>query len=229
MNFNYSYRAFLITSLLFGFLFTILFGVKVKSKLLAEEENHAIEFDGEIIEEEDLAQFNSEDLKVETNRAFNEAEAFIRELEEERDVQNEETQSSDFINEIAIEKQQVIKQKESQVSEKEVSEEEQISEIPEATTTSKTTIRYNLAERTALELPNPVYTCESGGKVVITIEVNDFGKVIKTTYNKKASTTENGCLIDSAIDYAKASKFTSKKGRKKQLGSISYNFPGQQH
>jgi hypothetical protein len=94
---------------------------------------------------------------------------------------------------------------------------------------SRTTIRYNLAERTALELPNPVYTCESGGKVVVTIEVNDFGKVTKASYNKKASTTENGCLIDSALNYARTSKFTSKKDSKRQLGSISYSFPGQQH
>ena len=226
MNFNYSYRAFLITSLLFGFLFTILFGVKIKSKLLAEEESYAIEFDPKIVQEENLAQ-NTEQVKIETNIAFNEAEAFIRELEHERDALDKENKLIDETTKEALESVPPV---ETNKTEKTASESKEISEkqIASKKVASRTTIRYNLAERNALELPNPVYTCDNGGKVVITIEVNDYGKVIRASYNKKGSTTENGCLIDSALDYARTSKFTSKKDRKRQLGSISYSFPGQQ-
>ena len=229
MNFNYSYRAFLITTLLFGFLFTILFGVKIKSKLLAEEESHAIEFDAEIIEEENLAQY-TEQIKIETNKAYNEAEAFIRGLEHERDAIIQESSESVLTNETSKEALENNPLAETKKSEKTALESKQHSDktIESSKVASKTSIRYNLAERTALELPNPVYTCESGGKVVITIEVNDFGKVTKASYNKKASTTANGCLIESALEYARTSKFTSKKDRRKQLGSISYSFPGQQ-
>jgi len=226
LNFNYSYRAFLITSLLFGFLFTILFGVKIKSKLLAEEESYAIEFDPKIVQEENLAQ-NTEQVKIETNIAFNEAEAFIRELEHERDALDKENKLIDETTKEALESVPPV---ETNKTEKTASESKEISEkqIASKKVASRTTIRYNLAERNALELPNPVYTCDNGGKVVITIEVNDYGKVIRASYNKKGSTTENGCLIDSALDYARTSKFTSKKDRKRQLGSISYSFPGQQ-
>ena len=230
MNFNYSYRAFLITSLLFGFLFTILFGVKIKSKLRAEEESHAIEFDTEIIEEENLAQ-STEQISIETNQAFNEAEAFIRELEHERDALDQENSETELTEETSEESLEKTSPDRTKKVPKAVSESKKNSEktIANKSVATRTTIRYNLAERTALELPNPVYTCDSGGKVVITIEVNDYGKVTKASYNKKASTTENGCLIDSALMYARRSKFTSKKDRKKQLGSISYSFPGQQH
>lgn len=230
MNFNYSYRAFLITSLLFGCLFTILFGVKLKSKLLAVEESHAIEFDAEIIEDENLVQINSEQIEIETNKAFNEAEEFIRELEHERDAVNQENNESEISEETSKEAIENIPPVKAKKTEKTTSDaKEKFEKIIESQRiASKTTIRYNLSERTALELPNPVYTCDSGGKVVVSIEVNDFGKVTKASYNKKASTTENGCLIDSALDYAKSSKFTTKRGKKKQLGSISYSFPGQQ-
>ena len=230
MNFNYSYRAFLITSLLFGFLFTILFGVKIKSNQSAEEESHAIEFNAEIFEEENLALYKSEQLTIETNKAFNEAEAFIRELEHERDALNQENNTPEMTEETSKEALENIPAVETKQTEKALSESKKSSEevIEPKKVASRTTIRYNLSERTALELPNPVYTCESGGKVVITIEVNDFGKVTKANYNKKASTTENGCLIDSALEYAKTSKFTSKKDSRKQLGTISYSFPGQE-
>lgn len=229
MNFKYSYRAFLITSLLFGFLFTILFGVKIKSKLQAEEESHAIAFDTEIIEEENFAQY-TEQSKVETNRAFNEAEAFIRTLERERDALNQEPTEPEINMETAEDAIDKFTPEKTSKTEKVVSKTKQNTKktMANSTVASKTTIRYNLAGRTALELPNPVYTCATGGKVVIAIEVNDFGKVTKASYSKKGSTTENGCLIDSALAYASASKFTSKKDLKKQRGTISYSFPGQQ-
>ena len=91
----------------------------------------------------------------------------------------------------------------------------------------RTTISYSLKDRKALMLPNPVYTCEGSGKIVISIEVNALGQLTKATYNKGLSTTTNGCLIDSALEYANQARFTTLAGEDGQLGTITYNFPGQ--
>ena len=61
----------------------------------------------------------------------------------------------------------------------------------------RTTISYSLKDRSALALPNPVYTCDAGGK------------------------------IDSALAYANQARFTTQSNKELQLGTISYNFPGQ--
>mgnify|MGYP002819737926 CR=1 FL=1 len=90
-----------------------------------------------------------------------------------------------------------------------------------------TTIKYRLVNRSALALPNPVYTCEGGGTVVINITVNDRGQVVNAAYNAQRSSTTNGCLIDSALEYAQVARFTSKAGKTSQLGTITYRFPGQ--
>ena len=88
----------------------------------------------------------------------------------------------------------------------------------------RTLISYYLSGREAVaELPNPVYTCEESGKVVVNITVDDQGRVIETSYNKASSSTANGCLIDNAIYYARKARF-NKDSKNKQLGTITYLF-----
>ncbi len=235
MNFNYSYRAFLITSLLFGILFTILFGIKLKSDATPEDESDAVEYI-EIIPErlEDLATNKTEKVAIETNRAYNEAEKFIRELESERDEVMESSEDlSDATKTESVDNGLGNSVKKVEV--KKVSEEKKITKQKVTSTKTlatnsanrRTTVQYNLVDRKAMDLPNPVYTCSSGGKVVITIEVDAMGRVTKTNYNKSASTTSNGCLVDSALEYARTARFSTKAGKKEQLGTITYNFPGQ--
>lgn len=89
----------------------------------------------------------------------------------------------------------------------------------------QSTVSYNLAGRIALALPNPVYTCDAYGKVVINITVNNQGTIINKDYNKKASTSANGCLIDQAMEYLNRAYFD--KGKKAtQLGSVTFDFQG---
>jgi len=85
---------------------------------------------------------------------------------------------------------------------------------------------YNLPGRKIKIFPNPIYTCPSGGKIVINITVDNIGRVIQTSFNQGSSTTENGCLIDSALEYAKDALFTNSSSLE-QLGTITYIFPGQ--
>jgi len=100
-------------------------------------------------------------------------------------------------------------------------------EVSKVNTSSyrRSTVTYQLKERNAIQIPNPVYTCDATGRVVINIQVNGVGGVTKVTFNKSASTTANGCLVDQALEYAQQAIF-NKSTRDSQLGSISFEFQG---
>lgn len=73
------------------------------------------------------------------------------------------------------------------------------------------------------KIPNPVYTCEGSGKVVVKIEVNQNGYVTDTKIDKRKSTTRNECLFDNAMLYARRALF-SRSSKSKQEGTITYFF-----
>lgn len=91
-------------------------------------------------------------------------------------------------------------------------------------TMRNSSISYSLVGRTAVEIPNPVYTCDRQGRVVVNITVNASGNVIKTSINKNASSTTNECLTDMALEYAAGARFSRLAGRASQPGTITYNF-----
>lgn len=231
MNFNYSYKAFVITILLLGNLYLLFYFIKLPSKQIIPEEEYEIEYAlEEILTEEDIAKVSEEKVKIETHKVFSEAQKFIEELETDRKENNESTEDklseineviseskSDRTDDLAIEKKEVEKKSKSS--------------LPEATLTttnnSKSTNSYRLINRKVIEFPNPVYVCENFGKVVLHIEVNANGRVMTTSVNKNASTTTNLCLIESAIAYAEKARFTKDANKPLQMGSITYVFPGQ--
>lgn len=88
----------------------------------------------------------------------------------------------------------------------------------------RSSISFNLVGRTAVDLPNPIYTCDRSGKVVINITVDERGRVLTTSVNKGSSTTNNECLAEQALEYASQAVFSSMAGRKGQPGTITYNF-----
>ncbi len=87
-----------------------------------------------------------------------------------------------------------------------------------------TSVSYSLVDRNNVSLPVPIYTCITGGKVVINIVVDTLGNVIDAELNKKSSSTTNGCLVENAIEYAYKSKFNSISKDASQKGSITYLF-----
>lgn len=89
----------------------------------------------------------------------------------------------------------------------------------------QSTVSYDLKGRNAVKIPNPVYTCDALGKIVLDIEVTSTGTIIKKEYNKKASTSSNGCLIDQALLYASDALFNS-AATISQKGTITFNFQG---
>ena len=227
MNFNYSYKAFVITILILGNLYLLFYFIKLPSNSIILEEEYEIEYAlEEVIPEEELASVSEEEIKIETHKVFNEDQKFIEELETDRKENNESTE--DKLSEI----NEVISDSKSEIKDDLATEKKYKSNLPEAilatTNNSKSTNSYRLVNRKVIEFPNPVYVCDSFGKVVLHIEVNANGYVIMTSVNKNASTTTNLCLIESAIDYAKKARFTKDKNKPSQMGSITYVFPGQE-
>ena len=227
MNFNYSYKAFVITILILGNLYLLFYFIKLPSNSIILEEEYEIEYAlEEVITEEELASVSEEEIKIETHKVFNEDQKFIKELETDRKENNESAE--DKLSEI----NEVISDSKSERKDDLAIEKKYKFNLPEAilatTSNSKSTNSYRLVNRKVIEFPNPVYVCDSFGKVVLHIEVNANGYVIMTSVNKNASTTTNLCLIESAIDYAKKARFTKDKNKPSQVGSITYIFPGQE-
>lgn len=240
MNFNYSYRAFLITSLLTGSLVLFLFSVKLsKEQEENTEETYDVVMAPEELLPEDLAiaELTPEKVKIETNRAYNEAEKFISSVENEDEEITETTEGKlQEMNE-ALENSKSDNGNGATVTTK--SEKEKKKKLSNSNSAKdaeavvkggnrNTTISYQLVNRKDIDLPNPVYTCYGSGKVVINVEVNNLGKVVKNSYNKTASTTSNECLIDAALEYSEQARFTTDASKVRQLGTITFNFPGQQ-
>lgn len=241
MNFNYSYRSFIITSLLTGSLVLFLYSVNLSQT--REEENTEETYDvvmapEELLPEEiAIAKLTPEVVKVETNRAYNEAEKFISSVENENQEITESTEGKLQEMNDAMENSKSDNGIGTSISaKKEVEKKKKFSNSDskkEAEAVVKggnrnTTISYQLVNRKDIDLPNPVYTCYGSGKVVINVEVNNLGKVTKNSYNKTASTTSNECLIDAALEYSEQAIFSKDASKTKQLGTITFNFPGQQ-
>ncbi|MFK8267445.1 energy transducer TonB family protein [Capnocytophaga cynodegmi] len=86
-------------------------------------------------------------------------------------------------------------------------------------------VKYALTDRTLREeLPNPIFTCERYGRVVVIIKVDESGNVIEATIDKVNSTTSDGCLLDNSLSYAQQARFNSVQGRGVQVGTITYSF-----
>lgn len=87
-------------------------------------------------------------------------------------------------------------------------------------------ISFSLLGRRAIDIPNPVYTCDRSGKIVVNISVDQKGKVIRTAINKASSTSTNECLTERALEYAAEALFSELPGRTSQIGTITYKFQG---
>ena len=84
---------------------------------------------------------------------------------------------------------------------------------------------YQLGNRKPLTRPKPDYICNEEGLVVVSIEVDVYGKVIKATPGVKGSTNTAACLLSQAKDAALKTKWEAdSKAPSKQIGIIKYRF-----
>jgi hypothetical protein len=82
---------------------------------------------------------------------------------------------------------------------------------------------YRLTGRKAFVLPVPVYLCEKGGEVVVSIVVAGDGSVAAAGVDGKKSAADP-CIRESARQAALLSRFSVSESSKSQQGSITYRF-----
>jgi len=91
-----------------------------------------------------------------------------------------------------------------------------------------TRIYYDLAGRNHLYLPIPIYKCRGSGKVVLKIEVNQKGLVEDAGIMEALSTTNDPCLIETALSTARISRFFPVRSAPRiQTGTLTYQFVAQ--
>jgi outer membrane biosynthesis protein TonB len=84
---------------------------------------------------------------------------------------------------------------------------------------------YQLGNRKPISRPKPDYICDEEGVVVVSIEVDTNGNVIKATPGVKGSTNTAACLMSQAKEAALKTKWSSdSKAPSKQVGTIKYRF-----
>ncbi len=84
---------------------------------------------------------------------------------------------------------------------------------------------YRLGNRNALNKPKPTYDCNEEGKVVVSISVDQSGRVIAADPGIKETTNSAPCLLNRAKEAALKTKFNAdSKAPLKQMGAIIYNF-----
>lgn len=236
MDFFDRHKALIITLLFFAVLFLGLYNfnlsnsIQKERELLVDLENFKVE---EVVEEkeepEKMVQAKPRE-NVETHQAFNQNQ-------EARDANFNEQLNEIFQKNSAAQLESSNEDASSSVGsynlasakKKELSKQSDGNKASETISTKKggidrSSISYSLKGRTAIDIPNPIYTCDRSGKVVINITVNENGRVISTSVNKGSSSTNNECLTDQAEEYANQAYFSAMPGRSSQPGTITYNF-----
>ena len=84
---------------------------------------------------------------------------------------------------------------------------------------------YRLGNRTALNKQVPDYPCNEEGRVVVSISVDQSGRVIAAQAGKQGTTNSAPCLLKEAKAAALKTTFNKdSKAPSKQVGEIIYNF-----
>jgi hypothetical protein len=91
-----------------------------------------------------------------------------------------------------------------------------------------TRIYYDLQGRNHTYLPIPIYKCQGSGKIVLVIDVNQRGFVENASVVNSESTTNDDCLIETAVGTALVSRFVPNLNAPRiQKGTLTYIFVAQ--
>lgn len=243
MDFFDRHKALIITLLSMSILLLLMYNIQLSSAnrelkgTLVDLENIQVE---EPVEEEEQAEPEPQQQErrqqdpssIKTHQAFN---------------QNQEEQQENFedrLNEI-FEKNAAEQTESEEISSNETQGDYNLNSAEESETQKRSdgdnstsqvssrtgsirnsSISFSLVGRSGVFIPNPIYTCDVSGKIVVNISVNAQGNVTKTSINKASSTSSNQCLIDKAQEYASNALFSELPGRNSQIGTITYYFQG---
>ena len=235
MDFFEKHKALIITVLFCSVLILGLYNFnlsqkkKIEQQMLVDLEEYT---EAEETEEEKPAEEPKPETtrnSPKTHRAFNEnqearEENFNRELDEILEKKSaQQEQSSDSENEASTagtfatgKKSENKKRSDGDNTSEDIS--------TQSGSLRNSSISFSLRGRNAVSIPNPIYTCDLPGKIVVNITVNAEGRVIDTDINKASSNSDNECLTEKALEYALNARFSRLAGRNEQPGTITYNF-----
>ncbi|KAA1243197.1 hypothetical protein [Aquimarina sp. RZ0] len=233
MEFIEKHKALIITSMLMGIFVLSLYNInminrkKEQSEILMEIPEELLakmeEPEEEIIEQEQRELIASKRTHDAYNEDFEDSEDFeqrIKSLTEAPEEASEEITDPNEIAEGEAPIEEEINKEEEELPDPK-NEEKPVSKEANSRHSSSS---YTLKDRTVVgQLPNPIYTCNGSGKVVVKIEVNQNGYVVDAKIDKKNSSTRNECLFDNALNYARDALFSASEITE-QKGSITYYF-----
>lgn len=235
-NFFDKHKALIITSLLFAILMLALYNFNLANsnqqtaEMLVDLEQFKVEEKEETEPEkqEETPKRNPRD--VQTHQAYNQDKEtreadfknqldkiFKKNSAEQQQAENEKTEGSG--GNYSVNKKNSEEQKKRSDGDNSAEETSQKSAAYDYSS-----ISFSLKGRRAVKIPNPVYTCDIAGKVVINITVDANGYVVDSAINKGSSTTSNECLTDRALEYSAGARFSKLAGRNAQPGTITYHF-----
>ncbi|MDT0689943.1 energy transducer TonB [Salegentibacter sp. F188] len=237
MDFFDKHKALIITSFIFAILLLGLYNFNLSNsnqktrEFLVDLDQYKPETESEEeVEQEEQETEQQQSQQPQTHRAFNE--------NQEAREQNFDSQLNEIFEKNSASREETSEE-ESQasngdfnVSKPERNRPQQRSDGNNSSENTSTqsggidnsSITYSLKGRTAYEIPNPIYTCDVPGKIVVNITVNAEGLVQDTRINKASSTSSNACLEEMALQYAAGARFSRLAGRDSQPGTISYQF-----
>lgn len=245
MSVSNTYKALIITAFLSTAVILLGFTIHIKKKteLVAET---FYEMDAEAIEEEEkealediLRSLDNLMATPATNQAYNETKTYENDkaIDEAFEEQMEAIKNRTTVDDLKAANQDndVLTASNSGNDKDKSSTFSNINEIVNKRLDSQknannssnknSSVSYSLVDRMHTFLPTPIYLCEQGGRIVVNITVNHEGNVVNA-YINASSSSENGCLIDHALEYAKESKFNKNLKKASQLGTITFLFRG---
>lgn len=230
------HKALIITTLFFSVLMLALYNFNLSSnhkataEMLVDLEQYKLEENKETEpdKQEETPKRNPRD--VQTHQAFNQDKEtreadfknqldkiFEKNSAKQEEAENENTDGSE--GNYAVNKKNSEEKKDRSDGDDSAEEASQKSAVYDYSS-----ISFSLKGRRAVKIPNPVYTCDTAGKIVINITVDANGYVIDSSVNTGSSTSTNECLTDRALEYSAGAKFSKLAGRDSQPGTITYHF-----
>ncbi|MBB5267111.1 energy transducer TonB [Algibacter amylolyticus] len=236
LHLNNQHKSLLITLLISGTVVLSVFNLSLKQQDKYASESYYLMEPEEEPTEEDIkaieALENRNNAKAETNDAFNEtqkAKHFAQAYKTIAPPEDYVPKTNTSSNESAPARKTYEIPEVSSLNSEELSKFSKVNDLLKKQQSdgnnSKSSIRYSLLNRKKIHIPIPVYLCEVDGKIVVNITVNANGKVVDA-YVNNSSTSNNACLMEHAIDYAKRSRFTPDAAKESQIGTITFFFIG---
>ncbi|MDR5591606.1 energy transducer TonB [Christiangramia sp. SM2212] len=229
------HKALILTTLSFAVLMLALYNFKLANnnqataEMLVDLEQFKVEEKEEVKPEEPEPQQQNR-RNIQTHQAYNQDketreadfknqldEIFEKNSAEQEQAENEDSEGSE--GNYAMNRKNSEEKKKRSDGDDSGEEDSQKSAVYDYSS-----ISFSLKGRRAVKIPNPVYTCDTAGKIVINITVDANGYVLDSSVNKGSSTSTNECLTERALEYSAGARFSKLAGKDSQIGTITYHF-----